>query len=128
MLTSARDPTQSKPKQATLEVGLEVLGEPTKLVKPDSMPDTLTCGFVGACAPRGAPPPAHPAPLSRVAACDTRPPCRPACRRPIREPAADRVAGEPDAGGFYSKVNRNVRDMSAKGAAPGTDSKGRIGA
>ena len=42
--------------------------------------------------------------------------------------AADRVAGEPDAGGFYSKVNRNVRDMSAKGAAPGTDSKGRIGA
>ena len=46
----------------------------------------------------------------------------------IREPAADRVAGEPDVGGFYSKVNRNVRDMSAKGAAPGTDSKGRIGA
>ena len=68
MLTPARDPTQSKPKQATLEVGLEVLGEPTKLVKPDSMPDTLTCGFVGACAPRGVPPPALPAPLSSVAA------------------------------------------------------------
>lgn len=51
MLPSAPDANQCKPKQATLEVGLEVLGEPTKLVKPDSMPDTLTCGFVGACAP-----------------------------------------------------------------------------
>lgn len=79
---AARMSPRLKVAQATLEVGLEVLGEPTKLVKPDSMPDTLTCGFVG----------------------------------------------EPDAGGFYSKVNRNVRDMSAKGAAPGTDSKGRIGA
>ena len=40
MLPSAPDANQCKPKQATLEVGLEVLGEPTKLVKPDSMPDT----------------------------------------------------------------------------------------
>ena len=35
--------------------------------------------------------------------------------------------GEPDAGGFYSKGNRNAKDMAAKGAAPAADSKGRIG-
>ena len=34
--------------------------------------------------------------------------------------------GEPDAGGFYSKGNRNDKDMAAKGAAPSADSKGRI--
>eukprot|EP00965_Chrysotila_dentata_P251756 6210248-Pleurochrysis_carterae.AAC.3 len=35
--------------------------------------------------------------------------------------------GEPDAGGFYSKSNRVERATSASGAAPPTDSKGRIG-
>ena len=36
-------------------------------------------------------------------------------------------AGEPDPGGFYSRGNRNDKEMAAKGAAPRADSKGRIG-
>tara|TARA_B100000795_G_C22779312_1_gene431463 strand:- start:20 stop:718 length:699 start_codon:yes stop_codon:yes gene_type:complete len=44
------------PKQATLDTGLEVLGEPAKLVKPDNMPESLTCGFLGASAPPSARP------------------------------------------------------------------------
>jgi hypothetical protein len=78
---AARMSPRLKVAQASLETGLEVLGEPTKLVKPDSMPETLTCGFLG----------------------------------------------EPDAGGFYARGSRNIRDMAAKGAAPSADSKGRIG-
>ena len=35
--------------------------------------------------------------------------------------------GEPDAGGFYSRGNRNEKEMAARGAAPKADSKGRIG-
>ena len=34
--------------QKTLDTGFETGGEISKLVKPASMPDTLSCGFVGA--------------------------------------------------------------------------------
>ena len=105
-LTLTQPEPQHSPhlKQASLETGLEVLGEPTKLVKPDSMPETLTCGFLGASAPPNA--------RARVP------------RLPL---TARHVAGEPDAGGFYARGSRNIRDMAAKGAAPSADSKGRIG-
>lgn len=56
-LTLTPAPTQPQPSpnlnQATLEVGLEVLGEPAKLVKPDSVPETLICGFLGEPDPGG---------------------------------------------------------------------------
>lgn len=50
---AARLSPRLKVAQATLEVGLEVLGEPAKLVKPDSMPETLICGFLGEPDPGG---------------------------------------------------------------------------
>lgn len=50
---AARLSPRLKVAQATLEVGLEVLGEPAKLVKPDSVPETLICGFLGEPDPGG---------------------------------------------------------------------------
>jgi len=50
---AARLSPRLKVAQATLDTGLEVLGEPAKLVKPDNMPESLTCGFLGEPDPGG---------------------------------------------------------------------------